>query len=301
VSDQLRPSPPGLPDIQKDEAITAWMGRLTARRGPFWHSLAHGNAAPQDGWFARAAMSGFVAAFVMLAGFASAYGGALLLDRVLSSDGYGVATLGGWVHALTHNSVLDLGQANLYIAVATYFGGGLLWALVYGRFVEPRLSGVAWSRGLRFGLAPAVVSLVVAMPLLGGSILGLGLGAGPLPALGTLLLHALYGATLGLIYGPYGDVSADTLQPDTIANHRLLAHAERTAAGAGLAGGLLGVATGLGVVLATGPNLTGGLGVPPAAFALATGLAGIAVGALVGSLVGLPSSDSDEPTDRQVP
>ena len=76
-----------------------------------------------DGWFARAAVSGFVAAFVMLAGFASAYGGALLLDRVLSSDGYGVATLRGWVHALTHNSVLDLmGKGE---EARTYFGKAL--------------------------------------------------------------------------------------------------------------------------------------------------------------------------------
>ena len=95
MSDPLRPALPSLPDAQKNEAIAASIGRLPARRGPFWHTRAHGNTAPQDGWFARAAVSGFVAAFVMLAGFASAYGGALLLDRVLSNDGYGLATLRG--------------------------------------------------------------------------------------------------------------------------------------------------------------------------------------------------------------
>ena len=139
MSDPLRPALPSFPDAQKNEAIAASIGRLP---GETRSLLAYAGTrrcrpAPQDGWFARAAVSGFVAAFVMLAGFASAYGGALLLDRVLSNDGYGLATLRGWVHALTHNSVLNLGQANLYIAVATYFGGGLLsghWSMdVSGR------------------------------------------------------------------------------------------------------------------------------------------------------------------------
>ncbi len=256
---------------------------------------------PRDDWFARATVSGFVAAFVMLSAFASAYGIALLLDAVLSSDRYGVPALYGWMHSLTHNSLLDLGQTNLYVAVAAYFAGGLLWALVYGRFVEHRLSGSAWSRGLRFGNGPALVSLLVAMPLLGGDILGLGLGAGPLPALGTLLLHALYGTTLGLIYGPFGDVSADTLQPDTIENRRLLAGAERAAAAAVLVGGPLGIATGVGVVLVTTPSPAGsGSGVPPAAFVVLIGLVGIAVGALLGSLVGLPGTHVGEVADGAI-
>ena len=54
---------------------------------------------------------------------------------------------------------------------------------------------------MEFALLPWLVSLVIFMPLLGGGILGLSLGAGPLPIVGNLVLHALYGAVLGVVWG----------------------------------------------------------------------------------------------------
>lgn len=59
-----------------------------------------------------------------------------------------------------------------------------------------------------FSLIPWAFSLVVFLPLVGGGFLGLGLGAGPLPILGNLLLHAVYGVTLGSVLG-LEDVAPD--------------------------------------------------------------------------------------------
>src|ERR671933_647575 len=68
---------------------------------------------------------------------------------------------------------------------------------IVARFAAPHLRGPDWWRGVQFAVLPAMVSLVVVLPLLGAGLLGLRLGAGPFPLLGNLLLHALYGATLG--------------------------------------------------------------------------------------------------------
>ena len=42
--------------------------------------------------------------------------------------------------------------------------------------------------------------MIIFLPLAGGGLLGLGLGAGPLPILGNLLVHLVYGVTLGFLY-----------------------------------------------------------------------------------------------------
>src|SRR5207247_9080454 len=89
----------------------------------------------------------------------------------------------------------------LYSATAVFFLGGLLWAVLYGFVAEPRLSGTSWERGVKFALIPWVLSLVIFLPLVGGGILGMSLGAGPLPLLGNLILHVVYGAILGFVYG----------------------------------------------------------------------------------------------------
>jgi hypothetical protein len=241
----------------------------------------------RTGWFARATVSGLSASLVMLFGFLLAYVLAVALESLLASQGLAATLIGQWLHALTNNAVLDSGLASLYVAAAVYFAGGLLWAALYARLAEPYLPGPYWWRGVVFAAVPALVSLVVVLPLLGGGLFGLALGAGPLPLVGNLLLHVLYGATLGLIYGPFGDRSAATLGPDTEEDRRAMAAAERVAALLTVVGIVVGLAAGFVLVLAM---RAGGsvLGAPPAAFMLATILAGATLGAFVGSLVGLP-------------
>jgi hypothetical protein len=238
---------------------------------------------------ARAVVSGFAASVVMLCAFAVAYTVGWLLAQALPAGPEPVGTLRRWLTGLTNNPVLDLAWPSLYGAVAVYLAGGLVWAGLYAYLFEPRLAGPGWRRGCLFALVPWLFSLGVFLPLLGGGFLGLGLGAGPLPIVGNLLLHAVYGATLGEVFGPAGDDVLDgdlrTPGPDDV----LAGRRSEIGVAAGL---LIGAVAGAGVA-----SLPGGLapvtsGPPaaalhPLAAVLAAAVLGGALGALVGSLVGL--------------
>jgi hypothetical protein len=147
---------------------------------------------------ASAILAGFIASAAMLLAFTVAYGVAALLASA--------APLGPWWRGLTTSVLLDLDGPSLYAAATVYFAGGLAWALLYAAVFEPRLGGSTWRRGLLFSLVPGLCSLLVVLPLLGGGLLGLGLGAGPVPLLGNLALHAVYGLVLAAMYGPFGDL-----------------------------------------------------------------------------------------------
>lgn len=236
-------------------------------------------------WVTHAILAGLLASLVMLCGFLVAYGLAALLASAAMPDGSAANPVHAWPSALVHNAVLNLGLSRLYMAVAAYLVGGILWAVVYARFGARWLSGPHWWRGVGFAGLPAAVSVVVMLPLLGGGPLGLAIGAGPLPVLGSLLLHVLYGATLGAIYGPLGYRSAEDLRPLTIAQRQTMASAERVALLATLVGGILGTAVGL-AGLAVGIGATGRLNVPSGAILLASVLGGTVIGLFVGSLIG---------------
>jgi hypothetical protein len=253
--------------------------------------IGSSRAVPAIDWFPRAIVAGCAASTVMLIGFVLAYGVAAWLVAAPLAEPPGAGTVKQWLYALTHNTVLDTGLASLYVAVAIYFLGGLAWAVLYARFAEPRWPGPAWTRGVAFSIVPAAVSVVVVLPLLGGGWLGLGLGAGPLPLLGNVLLHALYGAILGLLYGPFGQLSAETLQPCSREELLALAAVERVTARAILLGLLIGaVIGGVGMIAAALRQEPNVLGVAPASFALAALVSGATLGAALGPLIGQPGT-----------
>src|SRR5712691_8738438 len=128
----------------------------------------------------------------MVLAFALAFATALVLGRLP------LAIVAGWFQGLTNNALIDTAGPNLYAATAIFFIGGLIWALLYAVVFEPRLQGSAWMRGVRFALIPWLFSLAIVIPLVGGGILGLRLGAGPLPIVGNLILRAVGGGILGL-------------------------------------------------------------------------------------------------------
>src|SRR5262245_42074721 len=113
----------------------------------------------------------------MIVAFAAAYVAALILSRLP------VPLLASWFVGLTHHQLIDAAAPYLDAATAVFCVGGLLWALLYALAFEPRLQGPAWRRGMAFALIPWLVSLVIFMPLVGGGVFGVSLGAGPLPAL----------------------------------------------------------------------------------------------------------------------
>jgi hypothetical protein len=269
---------------------------------------------------ARAILAGFAASLAMLLLFLVAYNVARLLSAApiptwpalerpsiihpatwVTTEGRpdlapgqadvptdGIETPRLWLMNLTHNRLIDTSLSDVYLASGIYFTGGLLWAIVYA-LVEPHLPGAPWKRGALFALLPAIVSLVVVLPLLGGGMLGLALGAGPLPVIGNLLLHLVYGAMLGVIYGPFGDLDASTLERPTIAEDGVRPRSYEPTAALLLVGGLFAGAL-VGLVASTAsvePSAAIIVGASSGGLILWGALLGAMIGLFVGSFLGL--------------
>ncbi|HEX2171525.1 MAG TPA: DUF6789 family protein [Dehalococcoidia bacterium] len=244
--------------------------------------------------YSRAIVSGFAATVVMLFAFLGAYGIGVVIAGLELTQRRGASVFNGWFHGLTHNSLIDFSRDNLYVALALFLLAGIIWAIVYARFAEPRLRGPAWQRGIAFSLFPWALSLIIFLPVVGGGFAGIAMGAGPLPIIGNLILHLIYGATLGVVYGPFGD----TLMDDTWAGE---AEAMRRAEGAAARGLVIGLFVGVivgavGAVAAAGADdNTTILGSPPLLFVVGSAIFGSTLGSLIGSLAGLPSVAQGEP------
>ena len=236
-------------------------------------------AAPREDWLRTGVLAGFLATFVMSVALLAAYG-------IASSIGDQTGNvLQRWSWALVRNPVAQRTADGVMLAIGANLVVGLILALVYTRYVEPMLDGPGWWKGMRFSLIPWVLSLVVFLPLMGGGILGLAVGAGPLPILGNLILHLIYGAVLGEMYA---DPVADWLD-DTSADRENSAAAERGAA--------VGVAIGLPVGFVVGwlfaPGVSALASRAESAFGIA--LIGAAVGLAIGSFAGMGRSRPKSP------
>lgn len=228
----------------------------------------------------RAVLAGFIATAAMTLTLLAAYG----LATVLGSPSPTAPPLSSWLWGLSHNVVTAQMEGRLPLAALLHVFAGMGWAVMYGTVVEPRLTGPGWRKGLTFAPIPAVASLVIFLPVLGGGLFGFGLGAGPLPLVGNVLLHALYGVTLGHFYEPESDHllvergDDDTDHDLTAVRHARQAIAIGIVAGF-VVGGLLGTMVGL---LGSGT-----LDLVAIMFGAFLGSSG---GALIGSYSGLASS-----------
>ncbi len=73
---------------------------------------------------------------------------------------------------------------------------GTILALIYA-VVARRLPGPPPVRGALYGLAPWILAMLIVLPMMGMPVFG---GAAA-TAMGSLIGHLVYGATLGAIYG----------------------------------------------------------------------------------------------------
>src|SRR6202165_77321 len=150
-------------------------------------------------WLSDAIIAGFVAIGTST--------GALMVFYVLAN---GLADSQAdffrrWLWQLTHNEVVAFSSGRPAVALALHVLLGLVWAMVYARFVEFRLSGPGWRRGMIFALVPWIFSLLILLPAAVVNLLDWVFSAGPLVPVGNLVLHLIYGFTLGQLY----DASAD--------------------------------------------------------------------------------------------
>jgi hypothetical protein len=251
----------------------------------------------REHWFSDAIIAGFVAIGTSTAVLMIAY---VVANGAADSQG---DVLRQWLWQLTHNEVVDFSSGRPAYALAIHVVLGVVWALVYGRFVESNRAlewwigrGPGWERGMRFAILPWLFSLLVLLPAAMVNMLGWALSAGPLVPLGNLVLHLIYGFTLGQLY----DVSADeaATAADLTAEEPLqsaaVAHSEDFGAAGIIVGAIVGALVGVGLAVVLPPVLPNvDFGGWQAALAVGGLLAGGAVGGIVGSFAGLPQPPPD--------
>ena len=226
---------------------------------------------PRQRWLSASVIAGFAATIVMSVSLVIAY----IAAGSLAVQNGGQMT--HWFWNLTHNDVTS-GIFDVPIAAGSInVLAGLAWALLYGGAAESRLRGPGWLRGMTFSLAPWLLSLLVFFPIIGAGFLGTGLDAGPLPIVGNLVLHLVFGFALGAVYG------LPELSNATSAADARVARAENDGVAVGLVLGLTaGLVCGAVVGLGFADTSTQALNVT-----LAGGAIGVAIGGLLGSFAGL--------------
>jgi hypothetical protein len=228
-----------------------------------------------------AGLVGTVLASVVLLG---AYGSAAALGPTVGG------VFGRWLVNLTSNPATSLVQGAVARAALINVIIGMVWALIYAYLAEPRLPGAGWQRGALFALLPWLLSLAIFLPLIGGGFFGLALGAGPLPIIGNLIVHLVYGASVGAVYAFGVEERAAAQSNESTASLLVNVAAERGLATGlvvcGLAGAFL---SGLGAAIAHGGSSTIWLA------AFVGGVFAAIAGAFVGSFVGLSSAPVEAP------
>ena len=145
-------------------------------------------------WLRASIASGFIATFVMTVCMAAAFGFA---NAVGDADGNGLER---HFAALSSNELTENVGDTFAVGMVLNLAVGILWAMIYARWAEPRLEGPGWRRGALFSLIPFVLSIVVFFPIAGIGVFGHEADAGILPVFGNLVLHLVYGVTLGTLY-----------------------------------------------------------------------------------------------------
>ena len=210
----------------------------------------------------------------------------------------------GWPHALVSNALASTAKSAPCLALAIHFITGIAFAMIYGYRMEPQLQASLGQQkainvalyGIRFAMIPCILSLVVFFPMVGAGPFGLYLGAGPLPILGNIILHAVYGASLALLYGPLTDrVLFLRSDHDPEAVRASVSGSYRGGSLGLIAGSLIGLAIGGVAYAMTSPNALISLSLPNSLLPLTVLLVGSALGCLVGVVLGMPDLHQERP------
>lgn len=243
---------------------------------PTNRDIAHGEYRDEPGrrredWVANSLISGFAATFAMTVVILAAY---WFSRAVGDPDGDRIER---WFSALHDNAITRSTESSVVLAIALNLAVGLAWALLYGYFGAPTLRGPSWLRGMIFALVPFLLSIFVFFPIMDAGVLGSDLGAGPLPVIGNLILHLVYGGVLGSLYAVDLESWLDGSEAD-------LRHNRSAESGAAV-GMLVGAPIGLAIAWIAAPAIEEIAGLP--IVALLGTIVGAAMGLIVGSFAGL--------------
>lgn len=213
---------------------------------------------PKGDWLARSYVCGYFASTAMLIVLMVAFMGMLILSGTDAS----------WAQSLTNNTLTVAAKNSPFTSITLHFMAGVLLALGYGAFFHDKVKGPSWQKGIVYAMGPFLISVLVFFPMVGAGFLGFKLGAGPLPLMGNMILHAAYGLTLGVTYGFLTDVDSNVVQSSA-----------RKAAIGLTGGGILGF--GIAYALTSGT-----MGINAAWFQMSGALVGSALGCLIGVVSG---------------
>src|SRR5919197_1611053 len=250
----------------------------------------HLSAHPRHlGWASRAVVSGFLGSIAALLVLLAAYGFA----AATGSTSPNANVFSAWMWALANNPATRLvASIHLVQAVGLHLVAGVIWAAIYAALVEPALPGPGWRKGLLFAAVPCLFSLLVFMPAIGVGIFGINVPAGPLPALGSVLFHAVYGFVLGETYaladgeGLLGGVDSPRA--------KVLTRIERDIAVGIVLGAALGALVGLALAAAGMAQGSGATLLSASGGATEGAIAGWVVGTFVGLITSGSSAESRE-------
>jgi len=83
--------------------------------------------------------------------------------------------------------------------VAHFMIGTVAWGLAFA-FLSDKLPGsTPWLKGILFGIGAWLLMMVAVMPMAGAGLFGLKMGM--MAPVMTLMLHIVFGAVLGVVYG----------------------------------------------------------------------------------------------------
>lgn len=237
---------------------------------------------PREDWQQSALLSGFLATFCLTVVISGAY---IFASNVGDESG---GTVRRWLYGLSHNSSTQATTDSFFIALGVNIVVGLGLAMLYAGFVEPRLSGSGWRKGMLFSLFPFLLTVLVLAPIAGLGFFGVDAHAGPLPALGSLVAHLVYGFVLGGFFGSRLEDWTDASEHDLSA-----ARLSNRGSAKGLAIGLpIGAVVGF-VMMPLLDNLAGAV-----AIVLAYTLLGGAFGLLIGSFMGMSDPNPTDGNDK---
>ena len=92
--------------------------------------------------------------------------------------------------------------------VAHFMIGSVVWGVLYA-WLAPSLPGPNWFKGALFATGAWLAMMIAIMPMAGAGLFGLSLGM--TAPIATLMLHWVFGAVLGVVYGVLGDQSSKTV------------------------------------------------------------------------------------------
>lgn len=120
----------------------------------------------------------------------------LVATLVMTAAGVWILPLAGLPPANPAHLLAGAMGGNLVLGWIGHLMIGVVLAFIYA-VVSARLPGAPWVRGALFSVAPWIAAMLMVLPMMGMPVFG----GSALAALGTLLVHLVYGVVLGGIYG----------------------------------------------------------------------------------------------------